>query len=52
MDEERSKFEGIYEEYRWLMYYIAYACLHNEHDAEDAVHYAFVKVAENISKPI
>ena len=32
------------------MYYIAYKILNNEHDAEDAVHSAFVKIAENIQK--
>lgn len=44
----KSKFEEIYNAYRNLMYYIAYKYLHNEHDAEDAVHHAFVKIAENI----
>ena len=32
------------------MYYIAYQILNNSQDAEDAVHDAFVKIAENISK--
>lgn len=48
--EERSKFEQLYIEYRGLMYHVAYEILHNEQDAEDAVHQAFVKVAENIKK--
>ena len=48
--EDSSKFEMIYYQYRALMYHIAYKILNNEHDAEDAVHSAFVKVAENISK--
>ena len=48
--EERSKFEQIYLEYRGLMFHVAYEILHNEQDAEDAVHQAFVKIAENIKK--
>lgn len=48
--EEESLFEQIYLEYRGLMYHVAYEILHNEQDAEDAVHQAFVKIAENIKK--
>ena len=47
-EEDKSKFEDIYREYRGLMYYIAYRRLHHEQDAEDAVHHAFMKIAENI----
>ena len=47
-EEDKSKFEDIYGEYRGLMYYVAYKRLHHEQDAEDAVHYAFMKIAENI----
>ena len=32
------------------MFYIAQNILHNVEDAEDAVHNAFVKIAENIDK--
>lgn len=46
--EDQSKFEKIYLEYRGLMYHLAYEILHNRQDAEDAVHQAFVKIAENI----
>ena len=46
----QSKFERIYLAYRDLMYRAAYSILKNEADAEDAVHNAFVKIAENISK--
>lgn len=38
-EEDKSKFEDIYREYRGLMYYVAYKRLHHEQDAEDAVHY-------------
>ena len=48
--DDRSKFEIIYLEYRDYMYRVAFAILHNVEDAEDAVHYAFVKIAENIKK--
>lgn len=50
--EEKSKFEQIYLEYKGLMFHVAYEILHNEQDAEDAVHQAFVKIAENIKKMI
>ena len=47
-EEDKSKFEEIYTEYRNLMHYLAYKRLHNRQDAEDAVHQVFVKIAENI----
>lgn len=48
--QEQSKFEKIYYQYRRLMFTIAYDILKNTHDAEDTVHQAFVKIAENIHK--
>ena len=48
--EDQSKFEQIYIEYKDTMYSAAFSILHNEQDAEDAVHYAFVRVAENMNK--
>ena len=48
--EDRTKFEVLYLEYRGLMYHVAFGILNNEQDAEDAVHQAFVKVAENMQK--
>lgn len=48
--EEKSLFEQIYLEYRGLMYHVAYEILHNDQDAEDAVHQAFVKIVENIKQ--
>lgn len=47
---DQSKFEKIYHTYKGLMFHVAYQILHNEEDAEDAVHNAFVKIAEHISK--
>lgn len=49
-DADRTKFEKIYLEYRDLMFYIANQILRNTYDAEDAVHQAFVSIAENIKK--
>ena len=45
---DQSKFEQIYNKYRYLLYDIAMQKLRNHQDAEDAVHHTFVKVAENI----
>ena len=49
-EEERSKFEEIYLEYRNLLFWLADRRLHSAEDAEDAVHNVFVKVAENIRR--
>ncbi len=46
--EEKWKFERIYLAYRGLMFHVAHRILHNEQDAEDAVHQSFVKIAESI----
>lgn len=48
--EQQSKFEKIYLTYQGLMFHVANNILHNENDAEDAVHQAFLKIAENIAK--
>lgn len=48
--EDQSKFEQVYLAYKGLMYHVAYKILGNEQDAEDAVHNAFVKIAEYIKK--
>ena len=47
-DEDKSKFEAIYKEYRGLMFHVAYKRLQNVQDVEDVVHHVFVKIAENI----
>lgn len=46
--ENQSKFEKLYYAYRDVMYHAAFKILHNEYDAEDAVHQAFLKIAEII----
>lgn len=48
--EDKHKLEIIYEAYRYELYNIANDILHNSHDAEDAVHHGFLKLAENILK--
>ena len=48
--DDRHRFERIYERYRNLMYHIAYRILRNPQDAEDAVHQAFVSIIQNIHK--
>ena len=48
--EQQTKFEIIYTQYKDTLYAVAYKILRNHHDAEDAVHHAFVKLAENIQK--
>lgn len=47
---DRAKFEELYIRYRQQMYAIAMNILHHEYDAEDAVHQAFVTIAQNIEK--
>lgn len=48
--EEKTEFENIYYKYRQDMYKIAFNILRNEHDAEDAVHDAFLSLARNMDK--
>ena len=47
---ERSRFEAVYRAYRGLMYHVAYGVLRNDQDAEDAVHQAFLSMAEHLDK--
>lgn len=49
-DEDRSDFEKLYLEHRQTMYKVAFSVLNNREDAEDAVHKAFVKIADNFSR--
>lgn len=48
--EDRDKFERIFVRYRNLMFYVAKKIVHNQQDAEDAVHQAFVSIIENLEK--
>lgn len=49
-DEGKSKFEELYIKYKQDMYSVAYSILHNVEDAEDAVHQAFLTIANNFEK--
>lgn len=49
-DEDRSKFEIIYREYRDLMLYIANQILGDTKDSEDVVHQSFVKLIDVLGK--
>jgi len=49
-EEDKHKFEVIYERYKDELFAIANNILHNEYDAEDAVHHGFMRLAENILK--
>lgn len=47
---DRQKFEQLYITYKGLMFYVANQILHNVEDAEDAVHEAFIVIAQNIKR--
>lgn len=49
-DEDKNIFQDLYIKYRQDMYAVAYSILHNCEDAEDAVHEAFVSIANNFEK--
>ena len=49
-EEDKVKFEQIYETYRDLMFRVASQILRNDHDAEDAVHQAFVSIIRVLIK--
>lgn len=47
---DKDVFQKLYDENRQKLYRTAYKILHNEADAEDAVHTCFVKLAANFAK--
>lgn len=47
---EKGKFESLYMKYRGMMYHVAFQILHNQADAEDAVHQAFLSILKNMGK--
>lgn len=49
-EEDKSKFELIFNQYKQLMFYIANGILHDENLAEDAVQQAFLKIINNFQK--
>lgn len=46
--DDQEKFEKVYIKYRYLMLHVANKILQNHHDAEDAVHQAFISIIENL----
>jgi RNA polymerase sigma-70 factor (ECF subfamily) len=48
--EDKEKFETLYETYRKLLFYVANQILKDEYLAEDAVHHTFLKVLGNLDK--
>ena len=46
--EDRDRFEALYLAYRDLMYHVSYQVLENRQDTEDAVHLAFISLAEHV----
>lgn len=49
-EDDRSKFEIIYREYRDLMLYIANRILGDTKDSEDVVHQSFIKLIDVLGK--
>ena len=49
-EEDKTKFELIYEQYGKLMFYIANQILKDKFLAEDAVHDSFIKIIKNLDK--
>lgn len=49
-EQEKSKFEQIYNKYYRYMFCVANSYLHNAQDAEDAVQDAFLSIIQNMSK--
>ncbi|MCI9332024.1 MAG: sigma-70 family RNA polymerase sigma factor [Oscillibacter sp.] len=49
--EDRTRFEAMYSAYRGLMFHVANRILQNPQDAEDAVHLAFLSLANHRLPP-
>lgn len=47
---EKSRFEKIYLAHRQAMYYAAFRILQDAHEAEDAVHQAFLRILPGLEK--
>ena len=47
-EDDKAKFEILYNTYRKRMVYTAFSVLNNKEDAEDAVHDTFIKIARNM----
>lgn len=49
-EEDKTKFEQLYEAYRKKMLFTAYGILHNRQDAENIVQDSFIALIENLEK--
>lgn len=49
-DDDKELVTRLFETYRQRMYNLAYGILKNEHDAEDAVSNAFIRIMNNLHK--
>lgn len=49
-EEDKIKFEDIYNSYKKTMYYVANKILEDEHYSHDAVQISFLKIIKNIDK--
>ncbi len=48
--DEQSKFDRLYEKYKYLMITVAKEIINDRYMAEDIVHEAFLKISKNMSK--
>ena len=49
-EEDKIKFEDIFNSYKKTMYYVANSILKDEHYSHDAVQNSFLKIIKNIDK--
>lgn len=49
-EEDKCKFELLYQHYNKLMFMVAKDILHNDQDAENAVHLAFESIVQHMEK--
>lgn len=49
-EDDRNRFQRLYERYNKLMFYVAHRILAKEQDVEDAVHQAYIAILENMHK--
>ena len=49
-EEQRTLIEQLFFDYEQIMFRTAFAVLHKEQDAEDAVHEAFIRIIDNLDK--
>lgn len=50
LEEDKSKFEEIYNTYRQTMFYVSNRIVKDQYLAEDIIHQAFLKIIDNLDK--